>query len=845
MHQPLLVLHANLTVKAANRAFYSFFQVDPEETEGRLIYDLGNGQWDIRSLRELLEDVLPEKTTVEDFRVEHEFEQIGRRVVMLNAEQIPAVRPDVILVSINDITEREDMRRKLEEQRVRVEGQLLDASHDALLILDRTMCVRRANRTFYQTFHLEPEDIEGCHLSEVNGGAWDRPHLGELIEGALRDGHAFDGVEISREFDRIGHRIMGLNGRRIDHEPRVLLAIEDLTERRQEERRRADQASRRGFLLDLSDMLRAETDTGRLIETACQALGQRLGVNQVSLFNIDADQTTATLVQGWNDGRISENAGPHKLSDFGEAFIADLQRGNTVAIGDVRDDARTATEGSLAQFDSVSISGFADIPLIRDGRLTAVLALHCTAPRQWSDEATTLAQEVAERLWEAVGRSRAEAKIERLALYDALTDLPNRMLMPDRFNVALARTERSGGQMGIIALDIDHFKQVNDTLGHQAGDELLRHVAERVSGVLRRDDTFARLSGDEFVAILPEIGGVPQMEVMGQRIAATIRAPMRLAGRQVTSTVSMGIAMFPSDGRDLETLTSRADVALYRAKEKCRGSFRFFKPEMEARARSQQHTEMELRRALDQDELRLVYQPQLDLADGHIAMVEALIRWQHPGNGTIMPGDFIPVAELTGLIHPLGEWVLTEACRQIRAWRDEGLQLRVGVNMSAAEVRRDGILAKLDRAFADNALGGGDIELEITESVLLHPSQSPIAELLNGIRKRGIRIALDDFGTGYSALSYLRDLPVGTLKIDRSFVSGMDDPAGRTLIEAMIGLGQKLGKRVVVEGVETKSQLEMLRATNCDAVQGYLISRALAPNQVQAAVASAAGRASK
>ncbi|PYE83758.1 bifunctional diguanylate cyclase/phosphodiesterase [Pseudoroseicyclus aestuarii] len=432
---------------------------------------------------------------------------------------------------------------------------------------------------------------------------------------------------------------------------------------------------------------------------------------------------------------------------------------------------------------------------------------------------------------------RSEERYRTLALFDPLTGLPNRTLVRDRFASAAAQTDRSGDRMGVILADVDRFKQINDALGHPAGDALLQELARRVQGVLRRDDTFARLSGDEFVAILPHAGDVARLKAVTRRLKRAVQQPFVLDGTEIRPSMSMGVAVYPADGRAFNELLNRADIALYRAKRAERGSFAFFEPEMEAEAQALRRSEEELRLALQRGELELVYQPQLDLGGGGVTTVEALVRWRHPERGVLLPGAFVPMAEATGLIHDLGAWVMTQACRQLARWRDAGLPLRVGLNISTIEARRDGILQTLDRAFAADGITGEMVELEITESLLIDHRHDATRSLLEGLRDRGITLAIDDFGTGYSALSYLKDLPCGKLKIDRSFIATMDRPDGRVLVEAIVGLGRKLGKAVVAEGVETARQLEALRQSGCTAAQGYLIARPMPPSDVPRCIA--------
>ncbi|WP_116084163.1 EAL domain-containing protein [Tropicimonas sp. IMCC34011] len=420
---------------------------------------------------------------------------------------------------------------------------------------------------------------------------------------------------------------------------------------------------------------------------------------------------------------------------------------------------------------------------------------------------------------------RSKEKFRKLAFYDPLTGLPNRALFLDRFAAVAAQIRRSGEEMILLRLDVDHFKGINDTLGRQAGDALLHALAHRIEGALEGEETLARLGGDEFAAIVRHTGPVARVEAAADRIRKAACFPLALDGTEVTPSVSMGAAIFPRHGQDHRTLMHRADIALCRAKVTARGTCAVFDETMTVETGNVREIESDLRLALDRGELVLAYQPQLDLAEGRVTTVEALVRWKHPRLGLIPPQEFIPIAESTGLIHALSSWVITEACRQIRIWRDAGLDVRVGVNLSTIDARRDNLLTTLDAAMERHGISGSNLEVEITETLLLDPGDGAAKALFDGLRARGVHVAIDDFGTGYSALSYLKDLPCEKLKIDRVFIKDMSDIKSRVLVEAIVGLGRNLGKIVVAEGVETPEQYHALKDVGCDMLQGFLFAR--------------------
>jgi diguanylate cyclase (GGDEF)-like protein/PAS domain S-box-containing protein len=422
-------------------------------------------------------------------------------------------------------------------------------------------------------------------------------------------------------------------------------------------------------------------------------------------------------------------------------------------------------------------------------------------------------------------RKSAEARIRHLAHHDELTGLPNRSLLRDRLRQALAHAQRTGEHISLLLLDLDRFKEVNDALGHPAGDQLLQTVATRLAAVVRVSDTLARLGGDEFAVVQTNLQAAPGGTVaLAERLIEAIAAPLVMDGQPIKIAASVGIAVHPEDGADADELVRRADMALYRAKHEGRGRFRFFEPAMDVRARQRRQLEHDLRHALDAGEFVLHYQPQVELATGRVPGVEALIRWRHPTRGLVPPGEFIPAAAACGLIVHLGAWALGEACRQVRAWQDVGVMLTVAVNLSPVQVRHEGLLLIVDAALDANRLDGSWLEVELTEGLLLDRGEETAADTLRGLARRGIRLALDDFGTGYSSLGYLKRLPLQRIKIDRSFVADIgSDPDDEAVVRAIITMAHTLGKQVVAEGVETPAQLAFLRALGCGAAQGFLL----------------------
>lgn len=419
-----------------------------------------------------------------------------------------------------------------------------------------------------------------------------------------------------------------------------------------------------------------------------------------------------------------------------------------------------------------------------------------------------------------------ESRLYYLAHHDPLTDLPNRMLFQDRLQMLMAKAHRHQHQVAVLLLDLDRFKKINETLGHEAGDKVLQEIAVRLQNCLRRSDTVARLSGDEFGIILDDIQDPKYVTVVTRKIMEALGLPFRIEDFELFVSTSIGISLFPEDSTNSERLMQCADTAMNRAKEQGRNNYQFYTADMNTRAVEFLLMENGLRKALDQEELVLYYQPQFDTASNRLVGAEALVRWQHPRKGLVEPGDFIPLAEETGLIEPLGEWVMRTACAQNRAWQDQGLPpITVAVNLSARQFRQPNFHTMVSGILADTGLDSGSLELELTESVIVQNVEKNI-ELLNTLSGMGIKIAIDDFGTGYSSLSYLRLFPITRLKIDRSFIEQIHtNPSDAVIVSSIIALAQNMNIQVIAEGVEQEAQLNLLHKQGCFLVQGYLFGK--------------------
>ena len=486
--------------------------------------------------------------------------------------------------------------------------------------------------------------------------------------------------------------------------------------------------------------------------------------------------------------------------------------------------------GAMAKIAAGSLSE--RVPAARLGEIDQLSTSFNTMAANLEQKAVELATEVAER-------KRAEEQIRYLAYHDVLTGLPSRASFMDRLKLALAQARRRKQMLAVLFIDLDRFKLVNDTVGHVMGNRLLQAVGERLVALVREGGTVARLGGDEFTVVLPDIATVQYTAGIASRVLESFRRPWALAGVEFVVTASIGIAVYPTDGEDAESLLRNADIAMYQAKDSGRDNFQIFGPEMNARVLARVRLERELRRALETKEFVVYYQPQVNVDTGQILAMEALVRWQHPERGLVYPDDFIPLAEETGLIVPLGEWVLRTACAQNRAWQDARLPpLRVAVNLSARQFRQPGLVETLARTLEETGLGAEWLDLEITETTAMGDVEFSV-EVLSRLREMGVHVCLDDFGTGYCSLAYLAQFPVDGVKIDRSFVRGLPgEPDSASIVAAILSLARSLNLRAVAEGVETEAQRALLLEYQCHEMQGYLFAKPATPEESEKLLAS-------
>ena len=584
-------------------------------------------------------------------------------------------------------------------------------------------------------------------------------------------------------------------------------------------------------------------DAAELLLLVCNIAVESAGMRMAWIGEVEADTRRVRPV-------ACHGAGADVLQDLAVSVAAD-QPGGQGPVGTalredrpvwcqdfLHDPAAALWHEHATDHDWLAVAA---LPLHRDGAVGGVFVLHAATAHAFDAAARKLFAEMTSDISFALDnfarqaeRIRAEESLRKLSHFDALTGLANRSLLSDRFEHALGMAQRSDMMLVLMVLDLDHFKNINDTLGRHIGDALLVEVARRIQAAMGEEDTVSRQGGDEFILLLPTVDASGAAHA-AEKLLAAVAASFLIESHELTITPSIGIASCPADGTDLDTLSRNADVAMYRAKQDGRNCYRFFAAEMQLGSARTLQLESALRRALERGQLSLHYQPQQSLRDGCISGAEALLRWQHPDFGMVSPAEFIPIAEVSGQMVLLGEWVLRTAVRQMKVWLDAGLitaatgrgPVTMAVNLSVMQFRHPRLTEQVMQILTEEGLPAHHLELELTEGVALNDPLGAIA-VMNALHGHGIRMSIDDFGTGYSSLSYLKQFKVYKLKIDQSFVRDIsEDPDDKAIVSAVISMARSLGLQTIAEGVETAGQLAFLRASACDEVQGYLFSRPL------------------
>lgn len=733
------------------------------------------------------------------------------------------------------------------------ERQLIEAifarSTSPFALLDGHGRFIRVNDNFARFFHKSPQDFQSRHYSELQFEDDHFRRLIALLQQALEHGQPAQLVAPSQEgrtsyWDWVLEPIRDSRGAT---EFVVLTAI-DVTEQRtaQQAQQRLNRALR--LLSQCNQILIHATEEQQLLNDICRMIVETGGYRMAWVGYAEHDE--ARSVRPVAEHGYSQDYLQSIRISWGDNEVGQGPTGISIRSGKSSVNQDYFTNPKMQPWREQAISqGFQSsisLPLRQNGEVFGALAIYSREPYSFGQEEVCLLEELADDL--AFGictlraharREAAEAQLAFLARHDPLTRLPNRRLLRERFDNLLEQDpERT---LALLFLDLDSFKEINDSLGHAIGDELLVAVVERLQRCLDEQHTLSREGGDEFMVLLPDMGEMKEIAGVAQSLLAASQDSFQVGDNVLHTTFSIGISIYPHDGMDFDTLRKNADIALYRAKEGGRNNYRFFTEQMNTDARHRMQIQTDLHHAVRQNEFTLHFQPQVDIASGRIIGTEALLRWRRANGEWIPPNHFIPVAEQCGLIIPIGEWVLEQACHQARAWQQQGLPpLVMAVNLSAAQFRHGNIVDTVARVLDATRLAPHLLELELTESILLQDTETAI-KTLHTLKEIGVQLSIDDFGTGYSSLSYLKRLSLDKLKIDQSFVRDIDgDQNNQEIVRAIIQLGHILKMHIIAEGVETQKQMECLQAFGCDQMQGYLISKPLPPDEVPSLFATIA-----
>ena len=611
-----------------------------------------------------------------------------------------------------------------------------------------------------------------------------------------------------------------------------LVTCEDITQRRRAERRlrrfrtaehnRRRQATQHSLLAHFGQFALENPPLSDLTVQAIEVVRRGLGIELCRLLRTGPDDQTLIHAagSGWDESWVDA-----------QRFDVVVETENRFVLG-TRESIVVSDYGSESRFRASPIQqthgvrSAVEVLICGASGTYGVVGAYAPEPGRFDDDSANFMQNVSNTLAAFIERKATEDRLSYMAQFDSLTGLPNRSMYLDRLGHTLIEAARDRLPVAVLFVDVDRFKNVNDTLGHSAGDTLLVKIAERLQASVRLGDTIGRLSGDEFAVAVAHLAREDHAGVVAQKIVSSLAMPFLIDGHSVYVSASVGISVYPSDGTEPDVLVKNADTAMYRVKQSGRNAYQFYLPQMQARAAERLRLESQLRGALDRDEYELYYQPKINLQTGLISGLEALLRWQSPDRGLVQPGEFISVLEDAGLIIPVGEWVIATVCAQIRRWQSTGAVVPpVAVNLSARQFRQQRLDAVIGRIVTESRIDPRLLEFELTESILMTDAESAV-ETLRQIKARGIRLALDDFGTGYSSLSYLKRFPLDALKIDRAFIRDVtENPDDVSIVVAIINLARSLRLHVIAEGVETQEQLEFLRRHGCDEAQGYYIAR--------------------
>ncbi len=673
---------------------------------------------------------------------------------------------------------------------------IVDTVREPMVVLAADLKVISANKSFHSTFKTSPDEMPGRNFYETGNGQWDIPAVRRLTGEILSNNTTVDGYEVEHAFPGIGHKIMLVGGRRVCIEEAgtyvILLAMEDVTDRRLMEKNFAELEERyrtafnylKKVINSIADPIFVKDRQHRWVllnDAFCSFMGYSRGQlrgktdydifpgNEAEIFWANDEIVFTTGKENINEEQVTDAKGAVHTTVTKKSLYAD-ERGKQFIVGIVRDISE---------------------------------------------------------------RKQMEETIRHQAFYDPLTDLANRRLFVEHLNLEMAHAHRNNKKMAVFFLDLDNFKAINDTLGHATGDELLKDVAGRLRSCIRASDLVARFGGDEFNILMYDVAEPDEMAISAGKMLSAFNEPFMIGGHELHVSTSIGISIYPDDGKDAADLLKHADMAMYHSKESGRNNFQFYEPAMNVRTLERASLEYHLRRSIEHGELLVYYQPQVDVSTQRVTCVEALIRWRHPTLGLLNPVGFLPLAEESGLILSIDSWILRAACAQNKAWQEAGFPpICVSVNLSARQFKQPDFAEKVSEVLRETGLSPRYLDLEITENTVMRDIEMNIASLTR-LTDMGVSFAIDDFGTGYTSLGWLRKLPIEKLKIDKSLMRDVEGARGnRAIINAIIALAHNLKLKVVAEGVETEDEVSFLRFSGCDEMQGYVFSKAVPGEEV-------------
>lgn len=729
---------------------------------------------------------------------------------------------------LNYISQIQDISRQREAQEaVSLQAHMLDQIGQAVISIDIEGQIRYANRQAAELYGWPSGgEMAGQPIAVAAASEFTDKQRAEM-RARLRNGESWSGEFLAKRRGGSMFPVAVTTSPLRDDSGALTGMIgisSDITERKRNEQAVLDHAREQSVAAAFGQKALANSDLTELLNQAAEVAAGGLNARFCKLLHLGLDGSSLTLTAGlgWHDGWIGRRVAGNDENDQNHYVLSARE---PLIVDDFHSEKRFLPSRIVAAH---GIRSGIDVPIFGASGAYGVLGVYSHEQRHFTKANADFLQSIANTLATAIDRKNAEQRLTYLAQFDPLTGLPNRSLFLDRLAQNLIVAQRNEEMAGVLFIDLDRFKLVNDALGHSAGDTLLMMTAERLQQCLGLGDTLGRLAGDEFAVALSRLAVPNDAALAAQDVLTALSAPFRLEGQDFYVTASIGIALYPGDGTSPDILLKHADTAMYRAKEHGRSGYQFYLPKMNERMVERLRMEVQLRGALERDEFRLLYQPKINLGTGEISGFEALLRWQHPLRGLVPPGQFISILEDTGLIIPVGEWIVRTVCRQLARWQREGIKPRpVAINLSARQFHDKGLDVAIAATLAETAIEPALLEFELTESMLMSDAEEAVKTLRN-LKASGVSLTVDDFGTGYSSLAYLRRFPLDSLKIDRTFIHDLPSNADdATIAVAIIRLAHSLKLKVVAEGVETQAQLDFLRAQGCDEVQGFYFSQCL------------------